>query len=142
MLRMYIMRGIPGSGKSTWISKREPGVICSADSFFSKSGTYAFDVALIGEAHKSCFREAMLACGRQEPVVYIDNTCIRAWEIAPYTMLGEACGYDVMIVELRVEPMQAFERGVHGVSLDACIRMHAASKKEYLPLHWKCLYAR
>ena len=66
---VFVMRGLPGSGKSTIvkaISKlyqdRSP-IICSADNFFiSKSGDYSFNPLFLKDAHEasqSCMKNSV-----------------------------------------------------------------------------------
>ena len=60
--KMFIMRGISGSGKSTKareIMAKEnscgnAAIICSADDFFMASGKYKFDASKLGQAHAWC----------------------------------------------------------------------------------------
>jgi len=50
---LYLVRGLPGSGKSTFA--RALSVNCySADDFFTRDGVYDFDPRLIGNAHLEC----------------------------------------------------------------------------------------
>ena len=58
---LILIRGIPGSGKSTFaksIMKKADGVkreIFDADQFFMKSGKYDWNPSKIADAHKDCF---------------------------------------------------------------------------------------
>ena len=74
-LKLIIMRGIPGSGKTTLARKIEDLAmrsgykitgICSADDYFVKNGKYVFDGKKLGEAHKFCQSKAiqLLAAGK------------------------------------------------------------------------------
>ncbi len=78
-MNVIIMRGLPGSGKSTWIKqvfrnfqhgtvspqayylKEEETKIFSADSYHMVGDEYRYDPARAGEAHASCLREYLSA---------------------------------------------------------------------------------
>lgn len=150
MNKMVIMRGVPGSGKSTYIANNFPGaVVCSADHYFAMSGKYVFDPSKLGVAHGECFKKAaecvQLLCAynernanrQSESVIVIDNTNIRATEIAPYVLLGEAYRFDVEIILLNVEPARAAARNVHGVSATAVMSMYTTMWAQELPPYWK-----
>jgi len=54
---LYIIRGVPGSGKSTFAkSIAKPWQIFEADQFFMKHGKYDFDFTKLRLAHESCKR--------------------------------------------------------------------------------------
>ena len=89
-LKVIIMRGISGSGKSTYakqLSKEYDAVICSADDYFNKTGNYIFDRNKLKEAHGECLLKAdgNLQEGRS---VIIDNTNVKKWEYQKYIELA------------------------------------------------------
>lgn len=108
-MRLYVLIGAPGSGKSTWASGLG-AVVCSADDHFIEDGQYRFDPRLLGDAHAACFRKAVEACGARATNIVIDNTNTTAVEISPYVALGQAYGYEVV-------PVVFVARGqnIHGV---------------------------
>ena len=128
-MKVTIMRGVPGSGKSRYVATKCPeAVVCSADSFFMKPNdagelVYQFNPAQLGEAHDSCFAIFRRACvvGRSEIVV--DNTNTRLFEMSPYVMLARSYGYALRIVHVVADPEQCAKRNVHGVPLAAIKRM-------------------
>ena len=58
MKNLYIIRGLPGSGKST-IAKSlgKSWQIFEADQFFMKNGKYEFDGSKLKDAHDWCKRK-------------------------------------------------------------------------------------
>lgn len=101
---MFIMRGLSGSGKSSIVSMIKSAfkhvVVCSADDFFYKQdGRYVFDETLLGAAHETCQKKAQKACSGQVPIVVIDNTNVRRWELRFYTELANSSGYVVILVQ-------------------------------------------
>ncbi len=50
---VYILRGVPGSGKSTRAAlfAGTSGIIHSTDSYFYKNGEYLYDPSKLGEYH-------------------------------------------------------------------------------------------
>lgn len=123
MKKVIIMRGVPGSGKSTYIKNNFPdAIVCSADKFFEQNGEYKFNRELLGEAHHWCLRtfcSHLLQCAN---LVVVDNTNISTWEIAPYAQMALAHVYGLEIITLKVNPEVAHSRNVHGVPANVCRR--------------------
>jgi predicted kinase len=107
MKTLYIVRGVPGSGKSTF-AKTLGGTHFETDIFFMKDGEYKFEPSKIKEAHKWCqdsVEQAMLlnhTTGENETIV-VSNTFTQEWEMQPYYAMAESWDYRVfsIIVENR-----------------------------------------
>jgi predicted kinase len=99
--KMYIMRGVSGSGKSTKAkSLAGPESIFSTDDFFtSDSGEYDFDMDKIQEAHEWNQGRVRDAVEEGMDPVVVDNTTVQAWEAKPYVEMAQDAGYDVEVVE-------------------------------------------
>ena len=135
---VIIMRGLPGSGKTTkardihetWTDG--PSLIVSADDYFtcSKCTHYDFKPEIIGQAHTDCFRKALMFLQEyqkeQLPLLIIDNTNIRAWEFQPYVALAGAFrqGVRTMLVECPIDV--SIERNTHGVPPEIVEKMSEA----------------
>ncbi|MCK5115823.1 MAG: ATP-binding protein [Candidatus Aegiribacteria sp.] len=144
-MSIYIMRGLPGAGKSTWARENYPQAhVCSADNYFlDEEGVYRFDRALISEAHASCLRgfAEILASIASDPAnfpeaVIVDNTAIKAWEISPYYNLARAYGHDPRIVHVKCDAGAAHSRNIHGVPLERVEKMDDSLASEELPVFW------
>ncbi|MCX6744743.1 MAG: AAA family ATPase [Candidatus Parcubacteria bacterium] len=119
--QIIIMRGLSGSGKSTYHKKYYPeAVVCSADEFFitPTDGEYKHDPAMIGQAHQQCFAKFLNAVAEGQPVIVVDNTNIQRWEVSPYYMTGMVFGYQVLIVTIDCTPQTATQRGIHGTPIE------------------------
>jgi predicted kinase len=117
--KLFIMVGLPGSGKSSTIEKL-PGnpVICSADYFFEKSGEYKFDASKLHQAHTECKNKATKAMANQMPAVIIDNTNLTDKERAPYEDLAEKFNYEIIYVVFEPDKQdikKLARRNLHGV---------------------------
>lgn len=107
MKTLYIVRGVPGSGKSTF-AKSLGGTHFETDSYFMVDGEYKFDFTKLKEAHKWCqdsVNTAMIlnhTTGQNE-VIVVSNTFTQEWEMQPYFEMSESWGYQVfsIIVENR-----------------------------------------
>ena len=142
---MVILRGLPGSGKSSYAEKlyakfNGPNFrvrIFSANSFFwvdiGGEKEYRFDSSKIGQAHQTCLSDVSKACRANVPMVIVDNANSQKWEYANYEQIAALTGYEISIREVGASTpvlqskkwhlMQYFERQTHGISLDHFLRM-------------------
>ena len=133
---VIIMRGVSGSGKSTYVRENFPGaVVCSADNYFMEEGEYKFNPRNLDKAHLECYRSFCEALSRGVEVVVVDNTNIRLMEMSPYIMEAKRAGFDYKIVKCICDVKIAGERNLHGVSEMSILRMQA--NMEIIPPFWK-----
>lgn len=90
-MRIVILRGLPGSGKSTYARKLANGVkgavICSADDFhITTTGVYQFNRDNMRAAHEACFMKFKRAVNEDAPLVIVDNTNTQLWEFSKYLL--------------------------------------------------------
>ena len=113
MKNLYIVRGLPGSGKSTFAKKLvgDDFLVCEADKYFidKETGEYNFDFTKIKEAHKFCqdtvetYMKDSLLNDQFYQDIAVSNTFTQEWEMKPYFELAKQYGYQVtsLIVENR-----------------------------------------
>lgn len=100
---LYIVRGIPGSGKSTF-AKTLGGIHIEADQYFvDGDGNYNFDGSKIKLAHEYCRTQTeawMKTDGTQVNAdkIVVSNTFTQEWEMEPYFELAKKYGYKVFTV--------------------------------------------
>jgi predicted kinase len=126
--RMIIMRGLPGSGKSTTARKAARGAkILSTDDFFMRGGKYNFDPSKIVKAHQWNQKRAEKALAKGVPSVVIDNTNVQLWEMKAYVEMAQKYGYDVEFKAAKSswawDVEELAKRNTHGVPLEAIKRM-------------------
>jgi predicted kinase len=83
---VIIMRGPSGFGKSTKakeLADKYNAVVCSADDYFMKDGSYNFDITKLGEAHGRCFKKFEIAIKNGDNVI-IDNTNLKPQDVEKY----------------------------------------------------------
>ena len=104
---LYIVRGIPGSGKSTF-AKSLGGTHFETDMFFMKEGEYKFDMFKLKEAHKWCQGSVYSAMilnhtAGLNNVIVVSNTFTQEWEMKPYFEMADQHDYKVfsIVVENR-----------------------------------------
>ena len=116
---LFIVRGLPGSGKSTFASYLDAEV-WEADQFFQELDGYKFDPSRLKEAHAWCRdgvrQEMELGTAR----IAVANTSTQKWEYEPYLELAKEFGYRVFVITVEGD-----HGNIHDVPEDAIARMHA-----------------
>jgi predicted kinase len=121
-VKVVILRGMSGAGKSTYAKKNYPNAyVVSADTYHMVDGEYRFDPANAGKAHAQCLRgfTAFIVNkhGTEDQIV-VDNTNTTVAEVAPYAALALAYGCELEIVTLDTPFDKAHGRNVHSVPLN------------------------
>lgn len=124
--RLIILRGCPGSFKSTYANRIKTKlhnifglncIICSADDYFIKNGVYNYDRSKAGRAHEQCYENANRAMRDGVDIVLLDNTNITRNDFKHYVKLAEWFKYAVIekVFGLNESVDVLFNRNIHGV---------------------------
>lgn len=125
---VFILRGLPGSGKSTFADKLTATLryghdlfnVYSADKYWINDwGEYNFDITQVPKNHQECLLEFMTDL---YPIFYrsrlhflIDNTNTSIPEMETYIKIAQAYGLDVSIVTFNCSIERSVSRNVHKV---------------------------
>ena len=111
--QLILIRGLPGSGKSTRASKLAStlgAIHLEADQYFiNEAGEYHFDAALLSQAHLWCLTQTQMQL-RQGNSVIVANTFVQHWELAPYQALAKELAVQFEILVCRDQ-----YQNIHGV---------------------------
>ena len=113
---LLLIRGLPGSGKST-MAKRIIATVApeakhfESDMYFMKDGVYRFDPSLLGSAHDWCVNQTALALALDKKVI-VSNTFTRKREIVPYLIEAKRYKVPVHVIEAKGEYVNT-----HGVPM-------------------------
>ena len=125
MPSLIIIRGLPGSGKSSLASQlSESGKypVYSIDDYFtdSKTGEYKFEFEKNHLAYKLCEENTLKSMQLIHEKIFIDNCFTLEWELEPYIKLAAQHHYRVHVitVENRHEG-----KNVHEIPLEQIKKM-------------------
>jgi len=116
-MELVLIRGLPGSGKSTMAKEMRRHYHFEADQFLMRDGEYKFDPSLLKHAHESCQKMADAALQIRRDVV-VSNTFTRKWEMQPYLDMAEKHGATVRIITATGN-----YKNIHGVPDEAIQKM-------------------
>lgn len=86
--RLVLVRGLPGSGKSTFAKSLDGFIHFEADMWqIDSDGNYQFGITPIKIAHQNC-QNATRLCLEAGYNVVVSNTFTRRWEMTPYYDMG------------------------------------------------------
>jgi len=133
---LYLIRGLPGTGKTTMGEKLirytrahpswNDGIMVAADDYFyCEDGVYRFDPKLLPLAHADCQFRASIGLRDGKDVV-VHNTFSQRWEMQEYIDMAEKSGVRLVVLDLfdaGCTDEQLTERNSHGVPLHAIQRM-------------------
>mgnify|MGYP003611165776 CR=1 FL=1 len=120
MTQLILIRGIPGSGKSTMakVLSKAGFKWFEADTYHLNSeGDYCFDRTKVKAAHSWCQSETRKALEAGNNVV-VSNTFTQLWEMAPYFDMAKTLG-----IEPNVYVAQGNWKNVHNVPDDVIANM-------------------
>ena len=118
---LYIVRGLPGSGKSSFANTIWNNyAICEADKFFyDKEGNYNFDGTKLRQAHEWCRNEVETLMKDNQnnpqciyPEIVVSNTSTQEWEMEGYFNLANK--YDYKVFSIIIENRHG-NTNIHGV---------------------------
>lgn len=119
MKELILLRGVPGSGKSTaarLLGANGAGYAhYEADMFFMKDGKYKFEPTQLKIAHNWCQIQTEKAMADDIAIIIVSNTFTQEWEMERYLELAKY--YDYQVTSLIVENRHGGVN-VHGVPAD------------------------
>jgi predicted kinase len=102
---LVIIRGLPGSGKTTMannIKNSKPlgyAMIISLDDYFTHDNYYIFDPRKLNDAHIFTQKRTEEAMKDNINMIILDNNNVRMWECKIYVNLALKYGYQIVILE-------------------------------------------
>ena len=117
---LFIVRGLPGSGKST-VAEAIGGTVRAADDFFMVDGKYRFNPRQLPQAHAACQAAVDKDMAEWSRAV-VANTFTCRWEFEPYLDIADSHGARIVVVDCFDAGMtdeELAEKNVHGVPVEA-----------------------
>ena len=121
MKELFLLRGLPGAGKST-LAESLGGLHMETDKYFMHEGKYEFDASKLKEAHAWCQNAVRVYMLNKSKKVVVSNTFTQEWEMKPYFDLANEYGYKVysLVVENRHGNVTT-----HNVPAETLLKMEA-----------------
>jgi len=116
MKTLFLIRGLPGSGKTT-LAKQIGGINVEADQYFMEDGEYKFDASKLKFAHMYCEAQTrgwmkMDTEQLSTDTIVVSNTFTTEKEMKSYIEMAKE--FDYRVVSLIVENRHG-HKSTHGV---------------------------
>lgn len=144
---VFVLRGMPGSGKTSFAKAQPNSVIVSASDYFrfprgtvprveGPLGEHDYDHAESRHSHDYSLREFIRAVHRRDGKnIVVDNTNVNAVSVAPYISIARAYGLSVRIIEFVADVDECHARQERDVAKDVLFRMRNELQMP-LPRFW------
>lgn len=108
---LYIIRGLPGAGKTTLAHKLTPNVVEADQFMINEAGEYEFNAYRLAECHQACYEtvRTLLLTGA---TVAVSNTFVSLWEYERYIKLADDLCIPYQIISVKGHPSW---KNIHGV---------------------------
>lgn len=131
MPKLTIVKGLPGSGKTTLalkLTKEKNGVAVAADDFFThEDGSYKWSGKLIKAAHEWCLGVSFYHLSRGKDV-FVHNVFAQKWTAEKFIDFAHENGYDWDIIEpttkWKFDVPELAKRNTHGLSEAMIQKIH------------------
>lgn len=124
MKELFLLRGLPGAGKST-LAKSLGGIHLEADSFFMVNGEYKFRPEFIKDAHNFCQKDCERAMQSDLLKITVSNTFTQEKELEPYYQLAKKYGYKVFSLIVENRHGESEDTNTHNVPKETIQKMRA-----------------
>jgi predicted ABC-type ATPase len=115
MKTLYLIRGVPGSGKSSFaailLANQVVDDFVEADQYFVNEGVYCFNPYKLKEAHEWCQNHTRVTLGRGYSIA-VSNTSTTEKEVETYRKIAEEC--NAKFISIVVENRHG-GKNIHGV---------------------------
>lgn len=138
--RIWIMRGLPGSGKSFFVKAYLPRAeVFSADNLQTIDGVFKYDPEIVNYAHNQCLKSYITALmvEKEQTDFVVDNTNIKVMDLSPYVCIAQALGFNYRIIYIPCGLQTSIGRNIHKVPEEAICIMHSDLLTERLPFGWR-----
>ncbi len=102
MNSLILLRGLPGSGKTTLakeLSEKGKYPVFSIDDYFtSANGDYKFEFDKNHLAYKQCEENTRVAMQKGSSKIFLDNVFSIEWELEPYFKLASEFQYKLFVI--------------------------------------------
>lgn len=125
---LFIIRGLPGVGKTT-LGEMLADVTISTDDFFMDGGRYRFDPSKLVEAHEDCLNRVRREMADGTGKIAVANTFIKYGHYKPYVAAARHYGYRYVIIDLYNQALSDAEladRNEHNVPVQTITAMRYA----------------